>query len=278
MAEIQRIPRTLQDNEAVIKRGLIQVWEVAAALADIREQRQYLEAGFKTFEEYCQERWNFSRQYAASLIQAKEVVENVREQVNKSVDTLSTRVDKLPENEKQARAIRQATKEPAVQAEVWAKAVEDAGGEQPTAPQIREAAAKVTASKTAPPEDEDDEAEDAGPVDEFGKRVPECLGEVFATDSEFGELATLLTTVKKRINALCSGPGGRWLHRQDMLDDLQNLQSAVKFGKPFTECGMCRRDEQKREKCDTCKHRGWVCKRAYEQHDAAGKAWLEGRE
>ncbi len=45
MAEIQRIPRTLRDNEAVIKRGLTQVWEVAAALADIREQKQYLEAG-----------------------------------------------------------------------------------------------------------------------------------------------------------------------------------------------------------------------------------------
>ena len=278
MAEIQRIPRTLADNEAVIRRGLIQVWEVAAALADIREQRQYKDAGFKTFEEYCQERWNFSQQYATSLIRGRTVVENVNATLNESVNKSETRVSVLPTQEAQTRAIRQATKEPAVQAEVWAKAVEDAGGEQPTAPQIREAAAKVTASKTHEPTEDDDEVEDAGPVDEFGKRVPEYLGDVFATDSEFGELATLLTTVKKRINALCSGPGGRWLHRQDMLDDLQNLQSAVKFGKPFTECGMCRRDAKKRDKCDTCKHRGWVCKRAFEQHDAAGKAWLEGRE
>ena len=268
MAEIQRVPRTLEDNEAVIKRGLIQVWEVAAALADIREQKQYRDAGFKTFEEYCETRWNFNRDYASKLIQGAQVVENVK-------GNLSTSVDKMPEREWQTRAIRQATKEPAVQAEVWAKAVEDAGGEQPTAPQIKAAAAKVTASKTDdPPEDE---PEQAGPVDEFGKRMPEYLAEVFATDQEFSELAALLTTVKKRINALCSGPGGRWLDRQDMLDDIQNLQTAVKFGKPFTECGMCRRDEKRREKCDTCKHRGWVCKRAFEQHDAAGKAWLETR-
>lgn len=271
MAEIQRIPRTLQDNEAVIKRGLIQVWEVAAALADIREQKQYREAGFKTFEEYCETRWNFSRVYAHHLMAGVGVVENLKSEV-------LTTVNVLPATERQTRAIREATKEPAVQAEVWVQAVEDAGGEQPTAPQIREAAAKVTASKTHEPTEDDDEGEEAGPVDEFGKRVPEYLGEVFATDSEFGELATLLTTVKKRINALCSGPGGRWLDRQDMLDDLQNLQSAVKFGKPFTECGMCRRDAKRRDKCDTCKHRGWVCKRAFEQHDAAGKAWLEGRE
>lgn len=266
MAEIQRIPRTLADNEAVIKRGLIQVWEVASALADIREQKQYLEAGFKTFEDYCETRWNFSKVYAHHLMEGVGVVENLK------AETL-TSVNVLPEREWQTRAIRQATKEPAIQAEVWAKAVEDAGGEQPTAPQIKAAAAKVV-SKPAP---EDDEPEQSGPVDEFGKRVPEYLGEVFATDKEFSELATLLTTVKKRVNALCSGPGGRWLDRQDMLEDIQNLQNAVKFGMPFTECGMCRRDAKKREKCDTCKHRGWVCKRAFEQHDAAGKAWLEER-
>lgn len=271
MAQIQRIPRTLKDNEAVIQRGLIQVWEVAAALADIREQKQYREAGFKTFEDYCQQRWNFSQQYATSLIRGHEVVSNIEDTQTPTETTVSL----LPTTERQTRAIREATKEPAVQAEVWVQAVEDAGGEQPTAPQIKAAAAKVTASKTDdPPEDE---PEQAGPVDEFGKRLPEYLADVFATDQEFSELATLLTTVKKRINALCSGPGGRWLDRQDMLDDLQNLQTAVKFGKPFTECGMCRRDEKRREKCDTCKHRGWVCKRAFEQHDAAGKAWLETR-
>ena len=133
MAEIQRIPRTLKDNEAVIQRGLLHVWEVAAALADIREQKQYLGAGFKTFEEYCQKRWQFSKVYAHHLIQGVAVVNNL-------MDKTLTSVNVLPETEWQTRAIREATREPEEQAEVWQQAVEDANGEQPTAPEIKEAA------------------------------------------------------------------------------------------------------------------------------------------
>ena len=277
MAEIQRIPRTLKDNESVIQRGLIQVWEVAAALADIREQKQYREAGFKTFEEYCQERWNFSRQYAASLIQAKEVVENVREQVNKSVDNLSTRVDKFPTQEAQVRAIREATKEPAVQAEVWAQAVEDADGEQPTAPQIKAAAAKVTASKTAPPpEDEEDDAED-GPLDHFGKPVDPAFAEAFADRDAFKAMLSELSNLKRKLKALAHGPGGKWLFIQEAESALKDLKNIVDFAMPYTECGFCQRDSKKRETCTACKHRGWVCEKAYGNFTNAAKAWVQSR-
>ncbi|MFN9907437.1 MAG: hypothetical protein ACK56F_15170, partial [bacterium] len=72
----------------------------------------------------------------------------------------------MPEQEAQTRAVRQSTDDPEEQAAVWVQAVEDAGGEQPTAPQIKEAAAKVTASKTAPAPAE--EPEPAKLCDEFG--------------------------------------------------------------------------------------------------------------
>jgi hypothetical protein len=277
MAEIQRIPRTLQDNEAVIKRGLIQVWEVAAALADIREQKQYREAGFKTFEEYCQERWNFSRQYAASLIQAKEVVENIREKVNDPVNTLSTMVDKLPQNERQVRIISEATKEPAVQAEVWATAVEDAGGEQPTAPQIREAAAKVTASKTHEPTEDEDDGEEAGPLDHFGKAVDSAFADAFAERDAFKSFLSDLTQLKRKLKALSSGAGGKWLHYQEAESALKDLRIIVDFAMPYTECGFCQRDPKKRQSCDACKHRGWVCEKAYGNFTNAAKAWVESR-
>lgn len=277
MAEIQRVPRTLEDNEAVIKRGLIQVWEVAAALADIREQKQYRDAGFKTFEEYCQERWNFSRQYAASLIQAKEVVENVREQVNKSVDNLSTRVDKLPTQEAQTRAIRQATKEPAVQAEVWVQAVEDAGGEQPTAPQIKAAAAKVTASKVSDLPEEEDEFADAGPLDHFGKPVDAAFADAFSERDAFKAVLSDISVLKRKIKALAHGAGGKWLFFQEAESALRDLKIVVDFAMPYTECGFCQRDPKKRESCTACKHRGWVCEKAYGNFTNAAKAWVESR-
>lgn len=277
MAEIQRIPRTLADNEAVIKRGLIQVWEVAAALADIREQKQYLEAGFKTFEEYCQERWNFSQQYATSLIRGKTVVENVNATLNESVNKSETRVSVLPTQEAQTRAIRQATKEPAVQAEVWAKAVEDAGGEQPTAPQIREAAAKVTASKTAPPPEDEDEGEEAGPLDHFGKAVDPAFAGAFAERDAFKSFLSDLTQLKRKLKALSSGAGGKWLHYQEAESALKDLRIIVDFAMPYTECGFCQRDAKRRQSCDACKHRGWVCEKAYGNFTNAAKAWVESR-
>jgi hypothetical protein len=274
MTEIQRIPRTLQDNEAVIKRGLIQVWEVAAALADIREQKQFREAGFKTFEDYCQSRWQFSRQYAASLIQGVEVVNNV-------VDNLSTRVDKadmpLPEQEAQTRAVRQATDDPQEQAEVWTQAVEDAGGEQPTAPQIREAAAKVTASKTAPPPEDDDEFADAGPLDHFGKPVDPAFADAFSERDAFKAVLSDISVLKRKIKALAHGAGGKWLFFQEAESALRDLKIVVDFAMPYTECGFCQRDPKKRETCTACKHRGWVCEKAYGNFTSAAKAWVESR-
>ena len=270
MAEIQRIPRTLADNEAVIRRGLIQVWEVAAALADIREQKQYKDAGFKTFEEYCETRWNFSRVYAHHLMAGVGVVENVKS------ETL-TRVNILPTQEAQTRAIRQATKEPAVQAEVWVQAVEDAGGDQPTAPQIREAAAKVTASKTAPPPEGEDDGAEAGPLDHFGKPVDPGFADAFAEREAFKSFLSDLTQLKRKLKALSSGAGGKWLHYQEAESALKDLKIIVDFAMPYTECGFCQRDKKKREACTACKHRGWVCEKAYGNFTNAAKAWLESR-
>lgn len=265
MAEIQRIPRTLSDNEAVIRRGLIQVWEVAAALADIREQKQYREAGFKTFEDYCETRWNFARRYADRLIEGIKVVEN-----------LSPTGLKSPETERQTRAIREVTKEPVVQAEVWVQAVEDAGGEQPTAPQIKAAAAKVTASKTAPPpEDEDDE--EAGPLDHFGKPVDPVFAEAFADRDAFKAMLSELSNLKRKLKALAHGPGGKWLFIQEAESALKDLKVIVDFAMPYTECGFCQRDPKKRETCTACKHRGWVCEKAYGNFTNAAKAWVESR-
>lgn len=277
MAEIQRIPRTLADNEAVIKRGLIQVWEVATALADIREQKQYLEAGFKTFDEYCQERWEFGRNYATALMRGAEVFENVKANLNEEVNKTQTRVSVLPTQEAQTRAIREATKEPAKQAEVWVQAVEDAGGEQPTAPQIREAAAKVTASKTHEPTEDEDDGEDAGPLDHFGKAVDPAFSDAFAERDAFKSFLSDLTQLKRKLKALSSGAGGKWLHYQEAESALKDLRIIVDFAMPYTECGFCQRDAKKRQSCDACKHRGWVCEKAYGNFTNAAKAWVESR-
>ena len=277
MAEIQRIPRTLRDNEAVIKRGLTQVWEVAAALADIREQKQYLEAGCKTFEEYCEQKWNFKRNYANKLIQGVEVFDNVRDNLNKQVNNLGTSVPKpvqLPETEWQARAVRQATDDPQEQAEVWTQAVEDAGGEQPTAPQIKQAASKVTASKTAPPPAE--EPEPAKLCDKFGPLALNLVP-LWSTLAEAKEAEKKVRDLERAIKELAKKPVGSRINTTPVNSAIAAIKQALKLGVPFTECFKCQRKLQ--ADCNLCRGSGWINESEYSgRRTEGGDRWLKGRE
>lgn len=64
--------------EAVVNRFLLTWAEAGSALSRIRDRLGYRAAGFDTFEDYCRERWGFSRGYSYDLMAAAEVAENVR--------------------------------------------------------------------------------------------------------------------------------------------------------------------------------------------------------
>lgn len=93
---------------------------------EIRDSRLYRES-HGTFEEYCKSKWGLKQSRAYQMIDAAKVSTNLKS---------STNVE-LPQKESQARPL---TKLPAdQQAPAWEKAVEIAGGEQPTAKQVEEA-------------------------------------------------------------------------------------------------------------------------------------------
>jgi hypothetical protein len=251
---------------------------VAAALADIREQRQYREAGFKTFEDYCQERWQFNRDYASKLIQGAEVFSNVRDNVNKAVNNLSTSVDKngipLPETEWQTRAVRKASDNPQEQAAVWVQAVEDAGGEQPTAPQIKEAAAKVTASKTAPVPAE--EPEPAKLCDEFGPLALHLVP-LWSRLAEVKEIEKVVRDLKKRIKTIAKTEVGSRINTTPVDAAIRAIEQALKLGVPHTECFKCQRKIQ--ADCNLCRGSGWINESEYSgRRTEGGDRWLKGRE
>lgn len=62
----------LAECETIIERGLQTFIEVGQALAEIRDERHYLDE-FDTFESYCKTRWNFTPSRASRLITASEV-------------------------------------------------------------------------------------------------------------------------------------------------------------------------------------------------------------
>ena len=120
----------LTDLEGIIEAGMKTFVEVGAAIRLIRDKRLY-RTTHSTFEDYCQDRWDWSRQRASQLIVAADVVAE-----------LSTVVDTPPTNERQARELGRVPQEK--RAEVWETAVKSApvknGEPAVTAQHVRAAA------------------------------------------------------------------------------------------------------------------------------------------
>jgi hypothetical protein len=123
----------LIELERIIERGKQTFVEVGNALAEIRDSRVY-RVSHRTFEDYCKERWGWSRQSAYQFITASEVVANVR---------LGGQDNSEPASERQARPLAKlpAEQQPAA----WEKAVEKAAveGKPVAARHVEEAVAEV---------------------------------------------------------------------------------------------------------------------------------------
>ena len=104
----------LQRHEQVIERGLKTFVDVGSALMAIRDSRLYREK-YSTFEDYCRERWGFTRQSANRYIGAAEAVRNIEMEPIGSI---------LPQTESQARPLTSLP--PEQQREAWQAAVETA--------------------------------------------------------------------------------------------------------------------------------------------------------
>jgi len=115
----------LVELERKIETGMTTFVEVGNALMEIRDSKLY-RVEYKTFEAYCREKWGMSRQNAHELIGAATVSGNLSGTPDKKLTAVS-----------QSRAL--AKLPPDQQPEAWAKAVEIADGNQPTARQVEQA-------------------------------------------------------------------------------------------------------------------------------------------
>jgi len=113
--------RQLAVYEAVIERGLATFVDVGNALAAIRDDRLY-RRDYRTFEDYCRERWGISKTQANRLISAHEVVGNL------------TPIGVIPSTESQARPLTRL--EPSEQIAAWQEAVTTAPNGKVTAAHV----------------------------------------------------------------------------------------------------------------------------------------------
>ncbi|MDZ7956089.1 MAG: hypothetical protein RMY27_34340 [Nostoc sp. DedQUE09] len=131
------------------------VFEAGKALMELRDRRLY-RSTHGTFEEYCKDRFGFQRRHPYRLIEASAVFDNLmkmcpngtqtetetetessdgemcpngRQTENDQMCSIGTQI--LPTSERQVRPITKL--EPQQQWEVWQTAVEEAGGQVPSA-------------------------------------------------------------------------------------------------------------------------------------------------
>ena len=87
--EIINIKEEMDRLEEIIRKNISGFYEVGRALLEIRDKKLYRDVyNFNTLEEYCKNKWEFSPRNAYYLINAYEVVENV-----KSSSQIPTRIN-----------------------------------------------------------------------------------------------------------------------------------------------------------------------------------------
>lgn len=129
----------LADCEHIISKGISNFISVGNALLRIRDAKLY-RATHATFASYCKEKWSMGKSRAYQIIEAAQVVGVLPVKASE----MSTIVDKplpAPTCEATVRPLTQL--EPSEQPAAYARAVEMANGEAPTAKQVQAAVEEV---------------------------------------------------------------------------------------------------------------------------------------
>ncbi len=135
----QEAEKELRMLEVKIKIGFDNLLEMGRAFKIISDKKLYILEGFATMQDYCQKKWARSYSRIHRIIQAGEITENVAH---------GQQMGLTPKNERQTRELAKVPK--SKQAEVWDKAVTNAGGTQPTASDIKAVVdSKLDTSKVA---------------------------------------------------------------------------------------------------------------------------------
>jgi hypothetical protein len=215
--------------EKIIEKGQLTFVEVGEALTEIRDKKLY-RCDYKSFEDYCQEKWGWSRNRGLQMIQAAETVAELPEKVVTKVTT-----------ETAARAIR---KIPQPKRAAVVEAVVESG--QPvTAKTIAAAAAPLP----KPPE---------APVDETGHPIPEPLWEMWSQAqeartllSEFGRIRNTIRRAQEEKN-----PTYKLFNFSHVLAAMDNAYTGIKNGIPYAVCCTCQGRTSKG--CRPCSETGFI--------------------
>lgn len=223
-------PKTkLEVNERIIRDNIGSIARLAIALNEIKEQKLYESKGFKTWPEYIQKVWGWSREHVWGLIQAGTAMQEFPQITSINAGKA---VAKLP---------------PAVRSQVVA-----AAGPKPTEKSIQEAAEKVIAPAPAPQVEKD----------ETGFKIPPELKKFWSRNQEVSEVLNHLKELVQVLKKFQERQDPLWAEvpMQEVITNLSNVFGELKRGKSYAVCPDCNGIPSITENCTTCHKRGTVSK------------------
>jgi hypothetical protein len=115
-------------------------YEAGKALMELRDRRLY-RSTHKTFEEYCRDRFGYTRMAASYKIAAATVIDNLTTNGLQNEEMSTNGLQILPTSERQVRPLSKL--EPSQQLDVWQTAVEEAGGKAPSGRIVKDVVQRI---------------------------------------------------------------------------------------------------------------------------------------
>ena len=239
-----RETQRLTELERVIAKGQKTFVEVGLALAEIRDLRLY-KREYSGFEEYCQKKWGWTRQYVNYQIAGAKV----RAELPEKVATIVTTEAQARELGKIAASDRAGVVQAIVGSGKALTAAEIRRHLPP--PPMQPSSAQGTAGTTLPPP--------PGQVlDATGWPIPTQLIPLWQRAGEVQEWLTVLSRVKGALRAAQEkrDPLYGEVNYSSALSHLDQARADVKTAKPFAVCPTCQ--GQIPDKCTLCCGRGLI--------------------
>lgn len=139
--EIPELTEQEQSERLLLERKVERAFfEAGKALAELRDRRLY-RSTHRTFEEYCRDRFGYSRRQSYLLMDAAAVFDNLAEKCDQFDH-------KLPTAEGQIRPLTKL--EPQQQRKAWQDAVQEAGGKVPSGRIVKDVVQRIMEGTKAP--------------------------------------------------------------------------------------------------------------------------------
>jgi len=225
----------LLELEEDITNDLKAVFRIGLNLMVIRDEKLWKQ-NYKSFEDYCNDRWSKGSNWARKMIKAVEVKEVVPD----------------VENEWQARQLVDLPDEKKV--EVFSRAVDEVNDPKlVTGTQLNRIKQSVVAEATTP------------------EVNTEPMAKYQLLTDDYDSCLNALTRVNSIIEGITEQDVGLWLNLDEFRMDLRNLKANIRMAKPHQTCPYCMGAgtmlsfDGNEENCKACHTLGWVPKAVWDE-------------